>query len=109
LPVIDLERGGNHSDKELVRALPDVKVFAEEILRLTGRKCRMYTNDGLMRLFAKEMARLNLDDVCESPWIARYPDTPKNVSPWKEMWAHQYTESGRIKGSPDKVDLNRFK
>jgi len=108
LPVIDIELGNNDSERALLAALKDVKTFAQTILELTGRKCRIYTNDHLMDWFKNEFTRLEMQNLCDLPWIARYPSAPKNIAPWDKIWAHQYTENGKVKGSNDKVDLNKF-
>lgn len=108
LPVIDLELGGNHSEKRIKAALGNVKKFAEYIKESTGRKCRIYSNDGLMRYLAAEFKKLGFDELCENPWVARYPSKPKYFTPWPTYWAHQFSESSKIKGSHDEVDLNVF-
>lgn len=109
LPVIDLELGGNHSEKDIKSSLMDVKMFAEYINSFTGRKCRIYSNDALMRYLAEEFKRLGFDELCANPWVARYPTTPKYFSPWPKLWAHQFSETAIVKGSHDEVDLNTFK
>lgn len=109
LPVIDLELGGNHSEGRIKDSLSNVRIFAQEITSKTGRRCRVYSNDGLMGYLAEEFKRLGFQNLCENPWVARYPREPKNFAPWPKLWAHQFSESAKIKGSVDKVDLNIFK
>ena len=113
LPVVDYEviGQGKSPEKALYNDLADLKKFIEYVSEQTGRECRIYSNDSMMRYLAAGFERHGIHEITDLPWIARYhskSNTPQYFSPWSGYWAHQYTDLGKMDGSSDNIDFNYF-
>lgn len=94
-----------------------VKVFLEEIFRLTGRTAMIYVSPGFWSSYLPvpvysgyKLLRSGVDWAAEYPlWVAHYTSGwPYQVYPWAGWAFWQYSSSGKIAGITTRVDLNLF-
>ena len=93
IPVLDVEKPSKYGADNLRRGIANWLKLAEEEY---GVKPILYTNLN----FYNEHLKGYFNDYPK--WIAAYSRCPSSVD-WD---IHQYSESGRLKGIPGKVDLN---
>ena len=100
-PAMDFERlrGMSHAQINKVG-----QAFMEELEHLQGARPIIYTDAyAASHVWATEMGYYGL-------WVANYgveePDVPQG--PWNAWVGFQYSDSGRVAGISDDVDLNRF-
>jgi len=112
-PCVDVETPGL-GKTGLNQAL---KVFLEEIFRLTGRTGMIYVSPGFWStnlpapvLSNYKLQNPGVDWAAEHPlWVAHYTTGwPYQVYPWAGWAFWQYSSSGRIAGIGTKVDLDHF-
>lgn len=48
------------------------------------------------------------DNLDSKAWIAHYRSSTPMATGFKEVVGHQYTETGRVQGINNNVDLNNF-
>lgn len=94
-----------------------VKVFLEEIFRLTGRTGIIYVSPGFWNSYLPvpvysgyKLKGSGVDWAAEHPlWEAHYTTGwPYQVYPWAGWAFWQYSSSGKIAGITTRVDLNLF-
>lgn len=94
-----------------------LKVFLEEIFRLTGRTTMIYVSPGFWNSYLPvpvysgyKLLRSGVDWAAEYPlWVAHYTTGwPYQVYPWAGWAFWQYSSSGKIAGITTRVDLNLF-
>lgn len=94
-----------------------LKVFLEEIFRLTGRTAMIYVSPGFWNSYLPvpvysgyKLLRSGVDWAAEYPlWVAHYTTGwPYQVYPWAGWAFWQYSSSGKIAGITTRVDLNLF-
>ncbi len=93
VPVLDVEKPSKYGDDNLRRGIANWLKLAEEEY---GVKPILYTNLN----FYNEHLKGYFNDYPK--WIAAYSRCPSSVD-WD---IHQYSETGKLKGIPGKVDLN---
>ncbi len=103
-PIVDFEMANGQDETDLKRNLQNLKSFAVEIYKHTGRKCVIYTSDYLMKYLAFDKTFL---DLFNEPWIARYGKEPVNIAPWSKYWAWQFSEDHNVVGIGN-CDANYF-
>lgn len=112
-PCLDLETAG------LTRAALNqaVKLFMDEVFKLTGRTCILYVSPGfwstylpLPALSGSRLTGGNVDWAARHPlWLAHYTTGwSYQVYPWAGWRFWQYSSSGRVSGVGTRVDLNLF-
>lgn len=94
-----------------------VKVFLDEIFRLTGRTGMIYISPGFWGNYLPlpvysgyKLKGSGVDWAAEHPlWVAHYTSGwPYQVYPWAGWAFWQYSSSGKIAGITTRVDLNLF-
>jgi lysozyme len=94
-----------------------VRVFLEEIFRLTGRTGMIYVSPGFWKSYLPvpvlsnyKLLRSGVDWAAEHPlWEAHYTSGwPYQVYPWAGWAFWQYSSSGQIAGISTRVDLDLF-
>ena len=94
-----------------------LKVFTEEVFRLSGRTAMLYVSPGFWKsslpvpvLSNYQLLRSGVDWAAEHPlWVAHYTSGwPCQVYPWAGWAFWQYTSAGQIAGISTRVDLNLF-
>ena len=112
-PCVDIETPGL-GKTGLNQAL---KVFLEEIFRLSGRTGMIYVSPGFWSsylpvpsLSGYKLTASGVDWAAEHPlWVAHYTTGwPYQVYPWVGWAFWQFSSSGKISGISTRVDLNRF-
>jgi len=112
-PCIDLETAG------LTKAALNqaVRVFLEEVRRLTGRRGILYVSPGFWNTYLPvpvisgyKLSGDGVDWAAQYPlWLAHYTTGwPYQVYPWAGWRFWQYSSAGRISGVVTRVDLNLF-
>lgn len=105
-PVLDLEVAGSRGERLNYK----VKLFLEEVKRLSGRRPIIYTSGGFWRSYMCCEKRSHSDWAREyTLWSAQYTNLwPTPIYPWAgwEFW--QYTDKGKIPGVITNVDMNWF-
>ena len=101
LPVIDIERIGDHSGAELVEIIFE---FRDAVMRQTGYEIILY----LSPAFWNDHLKSHIQKALTNPlWIAEYevaePQSLSKISPWS-IWQHSNTVS--CDGITGHVDLN---
>lgn len=80
----------------------EVENFCRELLRVSGlNHGKLIGYTGKSYLFE---AGLHIPG--DKWWIADYPNFPGNLGGGRELWAHQFTENGRIAGISSPCDLS---
>lgn len=105
-PVLDLEVAGCKGE----RLNHKVKLFLEEVKRLTRRTPIIYTSGGFWRPYMTYEKRTHADWAREYPlWMAKYTTLwPNPIYPWAGWDFWQYSDSGKLPGIKTHVDLNWF-
>jgi len=112
-PCIDLETPGL-GKSGLNQA---VRVFLDEVFKLTGRTGMLYTSPGFWNsympvpiLSSSHLVHSGVDWAAEYPlWLAHYTSGwPYQVYPWAGWAFWQYSSSGKIGGISTRVDLDCF-
>ena len=94
-----------------------LRVFLEEIFRLTGRTALIYVSPGFWKSYLPvpvlsnyKLLRSGVDWAAEYPlWVAHYTSGwPYQVYPWAGWAFWQYSSAGQISGISTRVDLNLF-
>jgi len=105
-PVCDLEAAGSKGERLNLK----VRLFLDEVERITHRKPIIYTSGGFWRSYMAYEKSAHTDWARQySLWIAQYTNMwPSPLYPWAgwEFW--QYSNKGRIPGIQTDVDLNWF-
>lgn len=103
-PVLDLEETGGLSPQELINWTEE---FVNEVRKLTGRDTMMYTSPSFWKDFLNNTTKFS-----ELPlWLANYTNqsAPTSIPGGWDKWTFwQYTDAGRIPGSPKGIDMNLF-
>lgn len=100
--VLDTE---SNKDK-IILTPPEVVVYIktfESVLLSAGYEMRLYIGNGFVDGKLPKNHGLGYLDL----WLTHFNKKPRIPNGWKEYWAWQYTEEGRVKGIDTKVDLNR--
>lgn len=112
-PCIDLETPGLGKSG----LNQSVRIFLEEIFRLTGRKGILYVSPGFWNSYLPvpvvsgyKLLRSEVDWAADYPlWLAHYTTGwPYQIHPWAGWRFWQYSSAGKIAGISTKVDLNLF-
>lgn len=93
-PILDFETDRDQNDKDLKNEKENCLKFLNYVKELTGKTPIIYTGLALAKF-------LTLDErFAEFPlWIAAYRSTqPLPPSPWKDMFAWQYSDNDTMKG-----------
>jgi lysozyme len=112
-PCVDIETAG------LTRTgfNQALRVFLEEVYRLTGRTAMIYVSPGFWNsylpvpvLSSYKLVNSGVDWAAEHPlWVAHYTSGwPYQVYPWVGWAFWQYSSAGKIAGVKTRVDLNLF-
>jgi len=105
-PVLDLEAAGSKGEKLNQK----VKLFLQEVERISGRRPLIYTSGGFWRSYLAYEKQAHTDWARIYPlWIAQYTNlwsTP--LYPWNGWDFWQYSDKGKIPGIKTHVDLNWF-
>lgn len=105
-PVIDLEVTGTRGERLNYK----VRLFLDEVEKVTGRKPIIYTSGGFWRSYMCFEKRSHSDWAREYPlWAAQYTSLwPTALYPWAGWDFWQYTDKGKIPGIMTPVDMNWF-
>jgi GH25 family lysozyme M1 (1,4-beta-N-acetylmuramidase) len=100
-PCLDVEWAKGLTPQQVVRWCSD---FCNEVKRLTGRGCIVYTGG-----FWKNLGRVPAPEQGALLWIAHYGvDKPVLPAGWKTWTFWQFSDKGRVPGIPGPVDVNHF-
>jgi GH25 family lysozyme M1 (1,4-beta-N-acetylmuramidase) len=86
-PIVDYETTKGQTEADLKKAIPQLKLFIQEIYKQTGRWPMFYTYESLLVYLELDLFFTN----CRL-WIARYGKEPTKLAPWKEYWAWQFSD-----------------
>ena len=105
-PVLDLEAAGSKGE----RLNHKVRMFLEEVEKITHRKPIIYTSGGFWRSYMAYEKRAHTDWAREYPlWMAQYTTLwPGSIYPWAAWDFWQYSDKGKLPGIKTHVDLNWF-
>ena len=110
-PILDYETTKGQTESDLKNSIPDMIIFMEYMIIMTGRIPIFYSYESLIKY-------LNLPErfSMHKLWIARYGKEPQSFLPWKEYWAWQYSDGAITSNSWNdnfpgigRCDANRFK
>jgi len=93
--IVDIERGAGLTDPhdQLTR-------FDQHLHEITGRTCIGYSEDSYLEEHLLEVKSRKW-------WVADYGASPNKHLPFgQELWAHQFTGTGRINGTEGETDLS---